>query len=335
MCYCHYIANLLLQRPLSLPLVSSFKKQQHYNDIMSAQATQITSRTIVYSTAYASTVQRKHQSSASLRASKAPVTHVLQPVGDCLATKKQLQPMQPLCDQKLRFSVADQSATGRRQLSLEIGQWLSAISRGAIGNRLAIGRRLYLERCFWLHKLCNFLEIGRQPIGDCKLCRDCLQPLQLVWDQSPTSRRPPKTFPRSIWSQRGFTCINQNLLATKSSLQPSATGRRPCNHPATSLRPPKIVVARRSPTGCKLCVTGALRGKCFHLMTSSRQHQLPLFVFFAIIVTNINSATCIFSITRGVMCSSQFWFFNHDIKWKHFPHYWPFVRGIHCITVTS
>ena len=52
---------------------------------------------------------------------KAPVTHALQPVGDCIATKKQLQPMQPLCDQKLRFSVADQSATGRRQLSLKIG----------------------------------------------------------------------------------------------------------------------------------------------------------------------------------------------------------------------
>ena len=20
---------------------------------------------------------------------------------------------------------------------------------------------------------------------------------------------------------------------------------------------------------------------------------------------------------------------EHDAKWKHFPHYWPFVRGIH------
>ena len=39
----------------------------------------------------------------------------------------------------------------------------------------------------------------------------------------------------------------------------SATSRRPpCNHPATSLRPPEILVARRSPTGCKLCVTEAL-----------------------------------------------------------------------------
>ena len=31
------------------------------------------------------------------------------------------------------------------------------------------------------------------------------------------------------------------------------------------------------------------------------------------------------------------WFFNHDdvIKWKHFPRYWPFVRGIHRSTVNS
>ena len=29
--------------------------------------------------------------------------------------------------------------------------------------------------------------------------------------------------------------------------------------------------------------------------------------------------------------------FNHDdvIKWKHFPHYWPFVRGIHRSPVNS
>ena len=66
---------------------------------------------------------------------KAPVPHALQPVGDCLATIKQLQPMQPLCDQKLRFPVADQSATGRRQLSLKISDQ-SAIGRWLMGNWL-------------------------------------------------------------------------------------------------------------------------------------------------------------------------------------------------------
>ena len=83
---------------------------------------------------------------------KAPVTHVLQPVGDCLATKKQLQPMQPLCDQNCIFSVADQSATGRRQLSLKIGDqsatgWLPtdwkwvAIGRQLVGDWSATGRQ--------------------------------------------------------------------------------------------------------------------------------------------------------------------------------------------------
>ena len=33
--------------------------------------------------------------------SKAPVTHVLQPVGDCLATKKQLQPVFEIQSKKL------------------------------------------------------------------------------------------------------------------------------------------------------------------------------------------------------------------------------------------
>ena len=66
---------------------------------------------------------------------KAPVTHVLQPVGDCLATKKQLQPMQPLCDQNCVFRFTDQSATGRRQLSLKIGDQ-SAIGRRLVGDWL-------------------------------------------------------------------------------------------------------------------------------------------------------------------------------------------------------
>ena len=83
--------------------------------------------------------------------SKAPVTHVLQPVGDCLATKKQLQPMQPLCDQTCIFSVADQSATGRRQLSLKIG------------DQSATGRRLVGD--WWLTDW-NWVAIGRQLVGD-------------------------------------------------------------------------------------------------------------------------------------------------------------------------
>ena len=146
---------------------------------------------------------------------------------------------------------------------LVIGQWLptrrrsvgnqSAISWGAIGNRLAIGRRLVgdciLSVCLWLQKVCNFLEIGRQPIGDWSAISQRLKTVsglsatvatgrRSVANHSATCRRPLKTFLRSIWSQRGFTCSNQNLLATKSSLQPSATGRRPvADLLATALQP--------------------------------------------------------------------------------------------------
>ena len=131
----------------------------------------------------------------------------------------------------------------------------SAISWGAIGNRLAISRRLVgdciLSVCFFIQKLCNFLEIGRQPIGDWAAIsrrQKSVSGLSATGrrsvanqsdDLSATCRRPTKTFIRSIWSQRGFTCSNQNLLATKSSLQPSATGRRPVGDLlAITLQPP-------------------------------------------------------------------------------------------------
>ena len=146
-----------------------------------------------------------------------------------------------------------------------IGQWLptrcdqSAISRRSVGeqsatDRSSTGWRLYLERLFLIaeslqlfwRSVGNRSATGRLSVGDWKLCRDCLQPLhwsaisrQPVADQSATCRRPPKTFLRSIWSQRGFTCSNQNLPATKSSLQPSATGRRPVTDLlATALQSP-------------------------------------------------------------------------------------------------
>ena len=79
------------------------------------------------------------------------VTHVLQPVGDCLATKKQLQQMQPLCDQNCIFSVADQSATGRRQQSLKIG------------DQSTTGRRLIAN---WLEMGCNWSATGWRLVGD-------------------------------------------------------------------------------------------------------------------------------------------------------------------------
>ena len=59
--------------------------------------------------------------------------------------------MQPLCDQKLRFLVADQSATGRQQLSLTIGDQ-SAIRRRLVGD--------------WLPTDWKQVAIGGQLVGD-------------------------------------------------------------------------------------------------------------------------------------------------------------------------
>ena len=43
---------------------------------------------------------------------------------------------------------------------------------------------------------------------------------------------------------------------------------------------------------------------------------------------------CSFNRGGGKM-SYIFWFHNDIIKWKHFPHHWPFVRGIHWSPVNS
>ena len=112
----------------------------------------------------------------------------------------------------------------------------SAISRRSVGersadDRSATGWRLYLE--------CLFL---------------IAESVQLFGDRSATDLR-------SLWSQRGFTCSNQNLLATKSSLQPSATGRRPlqppCNLPATTRNFGRKEVADRLQGMCDRGLRGA------------------------------------------------------------------------------
>ena len=133
-----------------------------------------------------------------------------------------------------RRSVGDRSAIDWRS----VGRMFTIIKRSTtvqrpVGNRSAISRRLKT-----VLGLSTTTATSRQP----------------VVDQSPTSLRPPKTFLRSIWSQRGFTCSKQ---MTKSSWRHSCDCCNLSMTPATSLRPPEIMVARRSPTDCRLCVTGA------------------------------------------------------------------------------
>ena len=93
----------------------------------------------------------------------APITHALQPVGDCLATKRTAATNATTVRSKLHFSVADQSASGRRQISLKIDDhsatggrlivnWLkmgcdwSATSWWLVGDRSEMGLRLTIDQ---------------------------------------------------------------------------------------------------------------------------------------------------------------------------------------------
>ena len=160
-----------------------------------------------------------------------------------------------------RTVIVDPSAISRQSVDDQLGS-----GRQPIGDRSATGWRPHLERLFLIAETLQL--IGDRSATDQSISRRLKTVLGLsataatgrrwVANQSTTCRQPvcDQIDRKKVFG--GFTCSNQNLLATKLSLQPSATGRRPlCNHPATSLRPPEILVARRSPTGCKLCVTRA------------------------------------------------------------------------------
>ena len=147
-----------------------------------------------------------------------------------------------------------------------IGQWLptcrlsvgnqSAISWGVIGNRLAIGRRLVgdyiLSVCFWLQKVWKFLRdrsatdrrLGGDQSATKKLCRVCLQPLQLVGDQSPTSRRPVGNLPATTKNRSTI-----DLVAERFHLQQP---KPPCDQivPATGRRPVADLLATASQPPC-------------------------------------------------------------------------------------
>ena len=151
-----------------------------------------------------------------------------------------------LCNQTV---VVDPSAIRRQSVGDQLGSdWQP------IGDQSATGWLLYPERLFLIAETLQLCEdwsaTDRRLVGDqsatkncvgivCRRCNWSAISRQPVGDLSATCWRPPKTFLWSIWSQGGFTCSNQNLLATKSSLQPSATGRRPvADLLATTLQPP-------------------------------------------------------------------------------------------------
>ena len=131
-----------------------------------------------------------------------------------------------------RRSVGERSATDWRSVgdSLATVSWafvFDSRKSATFGDRSATDRRLVgdqsaTKNCVGINcNRWNWSAISRQPVGDMSATTKNLSTIDL------------------IWSQRGFTCSNQNLLSTKSSLQPSATGRRPvADLVATTLQPP-------------------------------------------------------------------------------------------------
>ena len=133
----------------------------------------------------------------------------------------------------------------------------------SIGDRLMTVSWAYVND---RRKVYDCLETSRRLKSVLGLSATTATSRQPDADQSPTSLRSAKTF-LLIDLILGSACSKQNLLATKSNLRPScdicnlsATSRRPpCDPLATSLRPLEKMVARRSPTSCKKCVTGGFR----------------------------------------------------------------------------
>ena len=133
-----------------------------------------------------------------------------------------------------------------------IGQWRS------VGDCI-------LGVCFWLQKVWNFLEFGRQPIGDWSAISQWLKTVawlsataatgrRSVPNQSATCRRPPKTFLRSIWSQIAemFHLLQPkppcDQIVPATFCNRSRTSRRPpCNRSQPPCDQPKIWSQGRRP----------------------------------------------------------------------------------------
>ena len=163
--------------------------------------------------------------------------------------------------------IVDPSAISRQSVGDQLGS-----DRQPIGDRSATSWRLYLERLFLIAETlfgdrsatdwrlvgdqsatkncvgiawnrCNWSAISRQPVGNLSATNKNLSTIDLVAERFHLQQPKPPC----------------DQIVPAIFCNRSATSRRPpCNHPAISLRPPQILVPRRSPTGCKVCVTGAL-----------------------------------------------------------------------------
>ena len=164
-----------------------------------------------------------------------------------------------------RTVVVDPSAISRQSVGDQLGS-----DRQPIGDQSATGWRLYHERLFLNAETLQLFGDWSATDRRLKTVSGLSATAELVGDQSPTSRRPVSNLSATIKNLSTIDLVAERFhlqqpkppcdqIVPATFCNQSATSHRPpCNHPATSLRPPEILVARRSPTGCKLCVTGAL-----------------------------------------------------------------------------
>ena len=150
-----------------------------------------------------------------------------------------------------RRSVGERSATDWRSVGdCILGVWfLIEESLQLFGDQSATNRRLVGDQSATKNYVgivcnrCNWSAISRQPVGNLSATTKNLSTIDLVAERFHLQQPKPP--------------CDQIVLATFCNRSPTSR-RPPGNHPATSLRPPEILVARKSPTCCKLCVTGAL-----------------------------------------------------------------------------
>ena len=141
-----------------------------------------------------------------------------------------------------------------------IGQWLltrrrsvgnqSAISWGAIGNRLAIGRRLvgdYIERLILIAESLQLFgdrsATDRRLVGNQSATENCVGIVcnrctgrRLVTNQSATSRQPVRNHQKPFYNRFGRREVS--LAAIKTFLRPCNLLQPVDDQSPTSLQPP-------------------------------------------------------------------------------------------------
>ena len=187
------------------------------------------------------------------------------------------------------------------------GWWLETLSRPLLRHRNGLWRHSHNVKHPWMKGVC--LSFSQQSIRD-----DAMIWKRFLhhWPFVRGIHRWPLWFPNKwpvMWSFDYSTTVSQNKsLNKRSSLGWFET---PCGS-----RDGIMMWSMNSSYKVNLCIYDLFHGihNCTPLLTSRFLYSIS-------------------SILTSVKCLET----NHDdvIKWKHFPRYWPFVRGIHRSPVNS